>query len=538
MASHSPDDIAELKALLARCCSDLAGLSDEAFVASVEGEVPRGVSANALVEGELGPRWRPLIVGLPPGVSEMVSILEPPVKAITTLLQILSTLLDILKKLLIGITDPFEALIAAAIDALEAIITDLLNAGGYLYYDAPGLTSPEVALGELGLDFSPKQVFHAGKEGEDQPLAPVDNFARWAGRFGASFDDPGDLARPTAPVPLGEEPPETPGGPQVTVQANAQPFSTGGTIEAVFIVATAPSLADLARLVWLLGNLLNIDAFKRALDRFTEGSEDQALSRVAQRSVAPDWHSKKLHELIPELRELAKIPAILRGLLSKVASVIDLLTDLIDAIQGKVTALLEIAQTIQDIIDMLSSLQSAGLYTLPVSTNEGVDGLKRAFIEASNRPEGGFVAGACLLAAGPGLKDAAFLWEIFAGGEFARVGGEALGALEQAGEEVDELGAAAEKSMQELKAEMEKAIDDLPESIVASLGRSKEELLEALTNSPQELYEILRDAKDVQVGHALREGQKRAEELAGREARSLALLSESLDESAEKFDEP
>lgn len=538
MATHSPDDIAELKALLARCCEDAAALSDEAFLQSVEGEVPSGTSAADILAGKLGPRWRPLLVGLPPGVKELLSIVEPPIKAITTLLQILSTVVDILKALLIGITDPFMALISAAIDALEAIINDLLSAGGYLYYDAPGLTSFDVALSELGLDFSPKKVFHAGEQGQDQPPAPVDGFARWAGRFAASFDDPGDLQRPTAPVPLGEEPPQEPGGPPTTIQANSQPFSTGGSIEAVFIVASAASLADLARLVWLLGNLLNIDAFKRALDRFTEGSEDQGLSRVSQRSVAPDWHSKKLHELLPELRELARLPAILRGMLSKVANVIEGLTALADAVQEKVKLLLDIAQTIQDIIDLLSSLQSAGLYTLPVSTNEGVEGLKKAFIEATNRPQGGFIAGACLLAAGPGLKDAAFLWEIFAGGEFARVGSEALGALEQAGEEAVELGAVAEQSMLDLKDEMEQAIEDLPENIVASLGRSKQELLEALRNDPQELYEILQDAKEVQVGQALRDGQRQAEELSKREASSLAMLTEELSESSERFDEP
>src|SRR5690606_40509494 len=113
--------------------------------------------------GELGPRWRPLLVGLPPGVDEIVSILRPPVNAITALLQMLSTLLEILRALLIGITDPFEALIRAAIDALERIIHDLLNAGCYLYYDAPGLTSPQVALAELGTDFSPAKTFKAGE---------------------------------------------------------------------------------------------------------------------------------------------------------------------------------------------------------------------------------------------------------------------------------------------------------------------------------------------------------------------------------------
>src|SRR5690606_3638609 len=130
MASHSADDIAELRALLARCCDNLANLTDEAFLRSAEGEVPgntenSAATAASILAGELGPRWRPLLVGLPPGVDEIVSILRPPVNAITALLQMLSTLLEILRALLIGITDPFEALIRAAIDALERIIHDL-----------------------------------------------------------------------------------------------------------------------------------------------------------------------------------------------------------------------------------------------------------------------------------------------------------------------------------------------------------------------------------------------------------------------------
>ncbi len=537
MASHSADDIAELRALLSRCCADLASLTDEAFLRSVEGEVPPGANAaSTIVAGEVGPRWRPLLVGLPPGIAEMVSILRPPVNAITALLQLLSTLLEILRKLLIGIMDPFEALILAAIDALESIINDLLNAGCYLYYDAPGLTSPQVALSELGLDFDPAETFKAGELLQARPPRPVDNFERWAGRFAASFDDPGDRNRPNAPLPLDPEDVDddaaaTAGGSTPQYESTVQPFGDGSAIEAVFIVAAAPSLAELAQLAWLLGNLLNIDAFTRALDRFTEDSTDQAWSRVSQRSVSPDWHSKKLHELLPPLRELAKIPALLRGLLSKVSSVVDLLVDLIDAVQEKVQLLLEIAETIQSIIDLLEALQSAGLYVLPVSTNEGVEGLKRAFVEATNRPPGGFVAGACLLAAGPGLKDAAFLWEIFAGGEFARVGSEALDALDSASSATEDAAQEFGKTAVQQWEEMKQAIESLPAEVVAALGRTKDELLDSLHHAPQELYSVLQEAYDVPVEQALAEGKQQAEEVGKRGARSLSMLADNLGKS-------
>lgn len=512
MATQSADDIAELRALLETCCAELASLSDTAFLRSAEGAVPgagpgRVATAEEILAGSAGPRWRPLLVGLPPGVGELASILKPPISAITAVLQALSAFLDILRALLIGIPDPFEALIKAAIAALEAIINDLLQSGGYLYYDAPGLSSPQVALAELGLDIEPGKVFHAGERNEARPARAVDNFERWAGRFSASFDDPGDAGRPQ--------------------------FSEGASIEAIFIVAAAPSLAELAQLVWLLGNLLNIEAFKRAFERFVEGADDASLARVAQRSVAPDWYSKKLHELLPPLRKLAELPELLRGLLGKLQSVIDLLADLAAAVQEKVNLLLEMAQSIQDIIDLLDALSSAGLHILPVATNEGVAGLERAFVEAANRPPGGFVAGACLLAGGPGLKDAAFLWEIFAGGAFAKAGSAALEQLEAAGAELEAAGSQAAQSAEDAWNDMVDAVEAMPAEVSASLGRGPGDLLDALHNAPRELYDVLSDARDVHVGEALEQGRERARELSKRGARSMALYTELRPDSAE-----
>ena len=42
---------------------------------------------------------------------------------------------------------------ARCLEQVQAIIDDLLNTGAYLYYDAPGFTSPEVSLAELGRRF-------------------------------------------------------------------------------------------------------------------------------------------------------------------------------------------------------------------------------------------------------------------------------------------------------------------------------------------------------------------------------------------------
>ncbi|MFM8550944.1 MAG: hypothetical protein ACKOCD_01295, partial [Nitrospiraceae bacterium] len=160
MATQTGDDIADIRALLQDCCSQLASLADAELLRSREGEVPPAASSldlpgppgggTASVEdilaGTAGPRWRPLLVGLPPGVEAMLDTVKPPLSAIVALLQLLRTFLDILKALLIGIPDPFYALILAAYKALQALIHDLLNTGAYLYYDAPGFTSKEVSL--------------------------------------------------------------------------------------------------------------------------------------------------------------------------------------------------------------------------------------------------------------------------------------------------------------------------------------------------------------------------------------------------------
>lgn len=521
MATQTGDDIAELRALLQACCDQVAGLSDAAFLGSVEGSAPpvlppqtpaaaavasalpgaesggAAVSAAAILAGEAGPRWRPLLVGLPPGVKELVAIVKPPLNILVALLQVIAAFVEIIKALLIGIPDPFEALILAAYHALQAIINDILNTGAYMYYDAPGFTSHEISLAELGLDPEPKKQFNAGEKGDPAPTRPVDGFQRWAGRFAASFDDPGDKARPI--------------------------LSDGASVEAVFIVAAAPTLEALSQLIWLLGNLLNIDAFKLAFERFNKDAADPAKSRVDQQSVAPDWHSKKLPDLIPPLSELAKIPELLLGLLLKLQNVLDLLADLANAIQEKVQLLLSIAEMIEEIIALLDALQSAGLYILPVATNEGVEGLKRSFVEAGDRPDGGYLAGICFLAAGPGLKDAAFLWEMLTGGAFEEAAKEVADLAKEAGKE---LGAVAEdfgESAEESWKEMHEAVENLPQDTLDSLGAAKEDLLDALQNAPNELGEILEDAKEVHVNDAIRKGKEKADKLKGRGERSLAM---------------
>jgi hypothetical protein len=99
----------------------------------------------------------------------------------------------------------------------------------------------------------------------------------------------------------------------------------------------------------------------------------------------------------------------LLGLLTGIDNIVELIRDLIAAIGDKIDVLLELAAIIQAVIDMIRALSTSGLFTLSVVTDEGVEGLKKAFLEAEERPHadvdredipvpaGDAVVGVCML---------------------------------------------------------------------------------------------------------------------------------------------
>ena len=459
------------------CAERLRGLSDESMLLALEGELPRGVqpegdfleaaealSAASVLNGSAGPRWRPMVIDLPPGLDQLLGIVEPPLNILVALLKLLVGFLAILRALLLSIPDPFEALIRAAVAALEAIIADILGSGGYLYADAPGLTSPDLTLAEAGYSVDLPKSFKAGQQEQGAPPLPPDGFAKWAARFQQSFDDPGDDQRPKV--------------------------SAGAPVEAVFIVGAAPTLQDLARLAYLLGRLFNIEDFLLAWERFVKGSEDQGGDTVQGRPVAPNWEAFTITDIIPPMAVLEEVPALLEGLLSKVDGVLGLLADLAGALEAKAQVLLEMAEMLQDLIALLRSLESAGLYLLPVSTSDGVEGLRAAFEAATSRPEGGYVMGVCLLAAGPDLGKVGLLWEMLVGGSFVDA---AVETWERVVEAKDETLAASEDFGDEVKEsydQLRDAILDAPQGLLDSIGRSQEQLMTLFEQSPAEALEL------------------------------------------------
>lgn len=404
-------------------------------------------------------RWEPLVVLAPPGLSTMLSTIRTPIDIVKTILDIIAGFLDALAFILFGLLDPYRALILAAYNALKSMIEDLLNSGVYLYYDAPKLTSLEATLSDMGFPTDPVTTWKAGHV--DAPAPVIDNsaFERWAFRFGESFDDPGDDKRPV--------------------------FSDGAPVDAVFIVAAMPSFAAVKQLIYLLGKLFNLDPFLNAIDRYNDLSPDPDLTRARMQPVAPDWEAVRLKDLFPPLQFLLLLPELLKSLLLSIDGLSRLLQDMAQALRDKADVLRQIVDALQAIIDLLDALSGAGLKVLAVSTSEGVEGLKRQFVQAENRPSGGFVAGVCLLAAGPLKATAAPLWAIL---------GQAS-ALEKAAEREAQQAAIAaglDPSMWANTASPLAAVEALAAAAsapgaAAALGRSQSELAALAATSPMEL---------------------------------------------------
>jgi len=462
VAAPTDAAIAELKEALEKCCSNLAEAlaaqeAAEQAEASEEGASSLPGAADAL-------RWRALTLGDLPGVDQLVTATSAPLKAIIAVLQVVQALLKALAAILIGLPDPFRALIMAAYALITDIINDLLNTGVYLYVDAPGIQPTETNLAETGMIVTPPKDFKAGMALQ-RPPPVVDGFARWAGRFAASFDDPGDLRRPVV----------TPGAP----------------IEAVFIVMAAPSLDALRGMLYLLGQLFNIDAFKKAFEKYAKGSPDPRRSRVRGNPVAPNWQSVKLPDLIPPLKDLATLPETLLGLLKSIDALSTLIKDLAKAIEAKAALLGKLADSVQAIINLLEALKSAGMYTLPVSTQGGVNGLRQAFVSATNRPPGGFVGGICLLASGPNFAKAAMLWELLGLATAFELASEVAEGELSVGGALEQATAGARAAADKVLSPAGKEISDAAGNLVSTAVTSAEAFADAVTSVPGEIAQAV-----------------------------------------------
>lgn len=399
--------------------------------------------------GPTGPSWQPLVLLAPPGLQQIVDTVSPPLQVIAAVLSVIAALLDVLAAILIGLPDLYRALIMAAYTALKGLIEDIINAGFYFYFDAPGITSLAAGPGETRaltpVTASPAQVglptasmFTAGMTGGPPPPPTPDRYVQWAARFAQSFDDPGDDQRPQ--------------------------LSTGAMISAVFIAAAAPSLDAIRQALYLLGMLFNIQPFIDALDKY-KPSPDPNLTQARRNPIAPDWYALRLQDIFPPLRGLMAIPEALKALLLNLDGLTGLIAALVAAIKAKVKTLQDLVAVIQAIIALLDALKSAGLYVLSVSTDQGVPGLVAQFNAAQNRPPGGFMAGVCLLAAGPGIPSAATLFNMLGQGG-------ALTNLENAITEEEELIATASGGLDQAIASLDTTATDAAQAFVNAVEAS------------------------------------------------------------------
>jgi hypothetical protein len=465
-----PADIAELQRALERCCADLAATLEAAQTAAEAAGATDNVG-DAPDDG--APQWRPLILTPIPGLDTLISIVEPPLKVIVALLKVIAALLQALAAILIGLPDIFRALILAAYALLRDIINDLLNTGAYMYVDAPGITPTEVGLRETGIFIDPAADWKAGRELQSPPVVP-DGFARWATRFGASFDDPGDLNRPV--------------------------ITEGAPIQAVFIVVAAPSLEALRQAIYLLGRLLNIDRFKVAFEKYDPKWEDPRRQRARKtRGVPPDWRAKRLRDIFP-LEGLLMLPETLKSLLAAIDDLSSLIRNLAAALQEKANLLLQLAAAIQAIIDLLDALKSTGMYSLGVATQGGVAGLREAFTTATHRPPGGYLGGVCFLASGPNLAKAAMLFDLLGG----------TTAIELAEGKISLEEAAKQGVIGQAAAVLEGAtapLGDAFDAFASTVGDESKAFVDAIANAPASFYasvgktgeELVRDAEQMRA---------------------------------------
>lgn len=451
-----------LESALATCATDVA----DTGAASQEG----------------GLRWVPMVIGDVPGLTQLADIVEPPLKIIIGVLRFVKGVLDVVKTLLSAFTDPFKALILAAYELLKGIIDDILDTGVHIYADAPGITSLKGSARELGRAITPPTKWKAGQKTEEE--VPPGNFDAWASRFQDSFDDAGDRQRPI--------------------------LSDGASIEALFVIASVPDLPELRVFMDLFGNLMSLQDFKNAFEKYpgVRGSDflsDADRFRVRGEAVAPNWVGGDLVTLFPVLEHLQHLPEVLKGLLLTVDNLIGLLKNLVDAVANKVDVMLQLAEAIQAVIDFIRSLSASGLYSLAVSTDDGVSGLTEAFLTAEDRPPGEHMAGVCLLGSGAAVlpvwaalgQDGKFeeAWSSLEGEwEDLKEQGEqaledALAAGAAAGEEVDDLADALADDVEAGGEAFEEAVEQL-EDDVNSAVTAVEEVLGGGSISPAGLAAV------------------------------------------------
>jgi len=349
---------------------------------------PVATSTEALHGGSAPLRWQHMTIGDVPGLSELLGIVEPPVKIVSVFLDVIAAILDVIKTFLVAFPDPIRAIVMAAYQMLKTIVDDFLATGAYVYVDVPGLLSNRKTLNDMGARIEEPPTWLAGDE-QIRTARPAAGFEAWAATFKQSFDDPGDENRPV--------------------------FSDGAPVEALFLVSTMPNMVDFGKFAELWGKLLDIDGFKKLFEDFKFPVPDPDRHNLQGRSTAPDWRTWNISNIAPPdypMRKLRDVPEFLKSILLNVENILGMLANLVDLVKAKVLILKEFIKLIESVIAILKALSDTGFHALAVSTDEGVEGLVKAFLEAEDRPNpptetgekgpASAIMGACFMAGSSG----------------------------------------------------------------------------------------------------------------------------------------
>lgn len=490
----------ELELALAQCRALVPDDSTAVALSPPEQPLASGDAPAPPTGAASGPRWEPLVMVPIPGLREIAAIAKPPLEVVRAILGVIRAFAQALAAILVGLLDPLRAIVLAAYEALNALVNDLIHAGAYLYLDPLSWNEVLPTPQELGIPVRPEEPFRAGMGGKPPP-PKLDGWTTWATRFGQSFDDPGDDQRPI--------------------------LSDGASVTALFLVWAAPSFDVLARLLHALGWLLNIDAWKLAFDQFSVGPDPSlAAARGTPRGTAPNWQRKGLVDLFPPIEGLTALPKLLLEILKAGDGLVALLNGLVTALTQKIAVIQQIIDMIDAVLALLDALSITGIKSLFVTSNQGVRGLKQAFLTAANRPEGAHVAGICFLAAGPGLKDATVLWELFGQGKAFTIVADAYDQMaENAEDDWDRVEAAAgalEDTATRAADAFADAVVNAPAGALGGLVEAGESVYDAAAAAPNALVDKLEQAGATLGGDAIEAGRQKVAEVRKRALGSLA----------------
>ena len=294
--------------------------------------------------------WKEFKLPMVPGVPEAMDAAGQAAGTLSGILDVLASLLDTLSGLVSMLSDPLSAALSALLAVIQELadqIAGLLDAGVHFY-----------------LDKGP--YFVAG---------PPDGIAGFLSRWEASFDDPGDTHRPQ--------------------------YEDGQPVSAMFFVVGATEPSELVNPLRSLGMLFGVPALE--LDEEIEGAEDLPATIEQTLPTPPDWSSVKVRDVLPPIAGLTEVLERVVGMLAVPASYGAMLESLAQVISDKATALGNIADDIQAVVDQLEALVEAqGLYILHAEGDGVADLIEN--VKSAGSPPGGlgdeaWVAGVCLLGA-------------------------------------------------------------------------------------------------------------------------------------------